>query len=318
MKSNREIDEKPKKQSSSLRRAIWRGSSIIAPPLVTLLLLIWFASAVEQYVLLPLERACRATLVWTSADILAAVPPEAAIDEDDPAPGFEYKGYKYVQAPSGRKYLPKHVTSFVEERMDELPRDMRTPRSALEYYHAYIKLAYMPRSFTIPLLLLILFSVLFIVGRFLAAGIGRLLVNGFERAINKLPLVRNLYSSVKQVTDFVLSEREIEFTRVVAVEYPRIGIWSLGFVTSDSIPQLRVALGEEIVSIFIPTSPMPMTGFTINIRKREAIDLELTVDQAVQFIVSCGVVCPSQGNIALRPTSPALLEDAVKGSQQAD
>ena len=76
------------------------------------------------------------------------------------------------------------------------------------------------------------------------------------------------------------------------LEYPRVGIWTLGFVTSESLPPLRKALNEDLVSVFIPTSPMPMTGFTINVRKREVIDMELTIDQAVQFIVSCGVVCP--------------------------
>ncbi|MEM7474991.1 MAG: DUF502 domain-containing protein, partial [Planctomycetota bacterium] len=96
----------------------------------------------------------------------------------------------------------------------------------------------------------------------------------------------------------------IEFTRVVAVEYPRVGIWTLGFVTSESLPALKGALNEELVSIFIPTSPMPMTGFTINVRKREIVDMELTIDQAVQFIVSCGVVTPP----TLNGGRPALLE----------
>jgi len=125
--------------------------------------------------------------------------------------------------------------------------------------------------------------------------------------------VRNLYSSVKQVTDFVLTEREIEFTRVVAIEYPRVGIWSLGFVTSDSLPPLKSALNEDIVSVFVPTSPMPMTGFTVNVRRRDALELELTIDQAVQFIVSCGVVCPAPPVTTLRSNKPPLLVDTDSG-----
>jgi uncharacterized membrane protein len=286
---------------SSLRRAIWRGTSIIAPPLVTLVLLIWIGSAVEQYVLHPLETGTRTVLVWATSDIRSVPPPEAdLIDASDPTKGFTYQGSEYIQPPIGRKFLPDHIIGFVDANLDRLPRDMQRPLSASNYYNAYFKLRYMPRWFTIPLLLLVLLSVLYFVGRFLAAGVGRLFVNAFEGAINQLPLIRNLYSSVKQVTDFVLSEREIEFTRVVAVEYPRVGIWSVGFVTSDSLPSLRSHLGEELVSIFIPTSPMPMTGFTINVRKRETIDMELTVDQAIQFIVSCGVVCPLPTSARLR------------------
>ncbi|MEZ6137916.1 MAG: DUF502 domain-containing protein [Pirellulaceae bacterium] len=298
-----------KKPASSWRRALWRGSAIIAPPLVTLLVLIWLASAVEQYVLLPVERGSRWLLVKTTAQILDAPPVGSELlVEDAPERGFIYEGVKYVQPPIGRKFLPDYIISHVDFKADLLPKDMQEPLSAHNYYSAYFKLRYMPRYFTIPLLLLVLLCVLFFVGRFLAAGVGRLFVNGFERVVSQLPVVRNLYSSVKQVTDFVLSEREIEFTRVVAVEYPRVGIWSLGFVTSDSLQPLRAALGEEMLSIFIPTSPMPMTGFTINVRRREAIDLELTIDQAVQFIVSCGVVCPPTDARKLRPANPALID----------
>jgi uncharacterized membrane protein len=299
-----------KTQVSPLRRAIWRGSSIIAPPLVTLVLLIWIASAIEQYILFPLESAARTVLVWATADVYSAPPAGAElIDEEYPERGFEYQGLSYVRAPLGGKFLPQYIIGSVDATLDQLPSNMQNPLSATNYYHAYIKLNYMPRWFTIPLLLLVLFSVLFFVGRFLAAGVGRFFVTGFERLINQLPVVRNLYSSVKQVTDFVLSEREIEFTRVVAIEYPRVGIWSLGFVTSDSLPQLRLALGEEIVTVFVPTSPMPMTGFTVNVRKREAIDLELTIDQAIQFIVSCGVVCPAPVVQKLRTSLPPRLEN---------
>jgi uncharacterized membrane protein len=231
------------------------------------------------------------------------------IDTDDPTRGFVYQGVTFVQTPIGRRYLPDYIVKRVDANIDRLPAEMQTPLSASNYYHAYVKMRFMPRWFTVPLLLLVLLSVLYFVGLFLAAGVGRFFVTGFERIINQLPVVRNLYSSVKQVTDFILSEREIEFTRVVVVEYPRIGVWSLGFVTSDSLPPLRNALNEEMISVFMPTSPMPMTGFTINVRKREVIDMELTIDQAVQFIVSCGVVCPPPMQATIRRANPALLSE---------
>ncbi|HRX81394.1 MAG TPA: DUF502 domain-containing protein, partial [Pirellulaceae bacterium] len=91
-----------------------------------------------------------------------------------------------------------------------------------------------------------------------------------------------------------LTEREIEFNRVVAIEYPRKGIWSIGFVTGESMADIRAAANEPVLSVLMPTSPMPVTGFTVTIMKSEAVDLNITVDQAVQFIVSCGVVVPKQ------------------------
>ncbi len=309
MEIETELKPPSKPTTSPLRRAIWRGSSIIAPPLVTLLLLIWIASAVEQYVIFPLEVAGRTVLVWATADIWELPPASAElIDATDESKGFNYKGLPYVQAPLGGKYMPEYVVGWVNARLDLLPNDMRNPLSATDYYQAYVRLRYMSRWLTIPLLLLILLSVLFFVGRFLAAGVGRFFITGFERILNQLPIVRNLYSSVKQVTDFVLTERDIEFTRVVAIEYPRVGIWSLGFITSESLPVLKSALNEEMVTVFVPTSPMPMTGFTVNIRKRETLELELTIDQAVQFIVSCGVVCPPPTNDNLRLTKPPLIQ----------
>ena len=110
--------------------------------------------------------------------------------------------------------------------------------------------------------------------------------------IERLPIIRNVYSSVKQVTDFAFSKNEIEFSRVVAVEYPRKGIWSMGFVTSESMHDIRLAAGEPMLTVLMPTSPMPATGFTISVPKSQTIDLNITIDQAIQFCVSCGVVVP--------------------------
>jgi uncharacterized membrane protein len=105
-----------------------------------------------------------------------------------------------------------------------------------------------------------------------------------------MPIIRDVYSAVKQMTDLVLSEQEVQFMRVVAIEYPRKGIWALAFVMGEGFRQIRDVAGEPIYSLLVPTSPMPATGFTVNVRRSECIELDITIDQAVQFIVSCGVV----------------------------
>jgi uncharacterized membrane protein len=299
--------------SSTLRHAIWRGISIIAPPLVTLLLLIWFLNTMESYVLRPLETAIRQGLVTVIADTREEAPPGSKpLDPQNPDKGFTYQGFTYVLPPLGRYYVPDYIISYVNANLDRLPKDMQRPLSANDYRSAYVKLRYMPRSFIIPLLLLIVLSSLFFIGRFFAAGLGRFVFNVFENVIQQIPLVSNVYSSVKQVTDFVFSEREIQFTRVVGIEYPRAGLWSLAFVTGEGLSQLKNSIGKDMVSVFVPTSPMPMTGFTVSVPKSDVVDIDITIDQAIQFIVSCGVVCPAPDIKALPGGSLKLPDKAGK------
>ena len=80
---------------------------------------------------------------------------------------------------------------------------------------------------------------------------------------------------------------------MVAVEYPRTGMWSIAFVTSEGFRAIRAAAEEPWVGVFIPTSPMPMTGYALTVRKSEVVDLHMTIDEAIQFIVSCGLVIPA-------------------------
>jgi uncharacterized membrane protein len=147
---------------------------------------------------------------------------------------------------------------------------------------------------------------LYLPGKFMAAGIGRFFITLFERAIRRVPLVRNVYAAVKQVSGFVLNEREMKVSRVVAVEYPRKGIWQLGLVTGEGMPDIEAMIGEPCLSVLVCTSPMPMAGFTISVRRSECVDLNITLDQAIQFIVSCGVIVPRpRDQEAAEPDAPA-------------
>ena len=106
-------------------------------------------------------------------------------------------------------------------------------------------------------------------------------------------VISKVYGGVKQVTDFAFSERQIEFNNVVAVQYPSKGLWSIGFVTGSSMRQLAdLNDGEQMISVLMPTSPAPMTGFTISIKRKDTYDIDISVDEAIQFVVSCGVVVP--------------------------
>lgn len=269
------------------------------PPLLTIVLLIWAWNAIENYVLKPVETGIRHTIVWGIQQTYTGGAPDGAIRTNDRRlDGFTYKGDRFVPDPTGRRFLPEYVVTTVNENADYFGPYAASPASASAYWHRYVELKYMPRSIVLPLFLVVFLTLLFFLGRLFTNGLGRWVVGTFDATILRIPVVNKVYGSVKQVTDFAFSEREIEFNRVVAIEYPRRGIWSLGFVTGNSMIEIAEAAGEPMLSVLMPTSPMPMTGFTVTVKRSEAIDLNLTIDEAIQFIVSCGVVVPTQQLVA--------------------
>ena len=136
------------------------------------------------------------------------------------------------------------------------------------------------------------FVFIYVLGRFVASIMGRWALRVLEAGFKRLPVIRQLYPQVKQVTDYFFSDRRIEFSRVVAVEYPRKGIWALGLVTAGGMKKLAEAGGSDMLTIFIPSSPMPVTGYTITVRKDEVVDLPLSIDEAFRFTISGGVIQP--------------------------
>jgi uncharacterized membrane protein len=277
----------------TFRRAILRGLGVVMPPLLTLVLFIWAWTLIESYVLGPLESGIRYAVVWGVKDIQSSVPVSAVQVEGSPTTTrYTFNGQVYVADSTGLRFLPQTVVFYVNENLDRLDPFQPLPETAIAFWHRYVQLRYMPRSLVVPIFLILFLGTLYFMGRIFAHGIGRWFLNAFDRFINRIPLISNVYGSVKQVTDFAFSDREIEFNRVVAVEYPRKGIWSIGFVTSQSMGDIAAAANEPVLSVLMPTSPMPMTGFTVTVKKSEAIDLNITLDQAIQFVVSCGVVVP--------------------------
>lgn len=153
---------------------------------------------------------------------------------------------------------------------------------------------------------------IYFIGRFVASFVGRSLWGMVERALTRTPVIKQIYPNLKQVTDFFFRERKVEFSRVVAVEYPRKGIWSLGLVTGSGMRKLGEALGSQLLTVFIPSSPTPVTGYTITVRRDEVIDLPLSIDEALRFTVSGGVVVPPAQALPEQPHGPvtrgALIE----------
>ncbi len=293
---------KKKSKKAGFRSAILRGLGVVLPPLLTIVVLIWAWNTIESYVLKPTEWVIRSGLVWYSESnggTYAEVPKGAtALDGKKLLEGFTYDGLRYQPDPgNGRRFLPENVVKVVDNNADYFGPDALQPASANAYWHRYVQLEWMPRSWVLPVFLIVFLTVLYFLGRLFTFGIGRWLVRQFDRAIMRIPLVNKVYGGVKQVTDFAFEEREIEFNRVVAIEYPRKGIWSLGFVTGNSMKEIAEFTGEPMLSVLMPTSPMPMTGFTVTVSRSEAVDMDLTIDEAIQFVVSCGVVVPPQQRV---------------------
>lgn len=266
------------------RSAVIRGLGVVAPPLLTIVIFLWIGGTVNQYVLRPCTRGVANVLVWQVKDIRDSVPEEQQAQRFDTVSD---PGRYYAKTPDN-KFVPLPVYQLVQQRQGA----KSLPPTARGIYDRYVELKYLQPYLVVPAFLAVFILVLYLLGKFMAAGLGRFVVGIAERGIHRLPLVRNVYSSVKQVSDFLFSPREIEYTRVVAVEYPRMGMWSLGLVTGESMADIEAAANEPVLSVLIPSSPMPVTGYTINVRKSEALDLNLSIDQAFQFTVSCGVVVP--------------------------
>lgn len=255
------------------RRAVLRGLGVVLPPLLTIVFFLWLWSSVQSYILQPLGSATTAVIYWSISDVHDEMPSESPED--------------YIQIQSGQ-VIPSEIHSHVMKNPGE-----EVPTTAKSFYKRYIETRYLPPRLTIPTLFCALVLVLYLLGKLIAASIGRLILHNLEFIISRVPVISTVYGSVKQVTDLIFSDEEIEFTRVVAIEYPRKGLWSLGFVTGESMLSLQDAAAEPVLSVLMPTSPMPATGFTVTIRRSEALDMGITVDQALQFVVSCGVVVPS-------------------------
>ncbi len=284
-----DLEVPPKKKLSPLdpfRRAVLRGLAVLLPPLLTVVILVWVGNTVANYLLEPCESLAHRLLTEQfQSEVVAAseVPPHQLGDGRPETSGRDFQETRDGYA------VPTPYYQFVQAEFSG-----PVPPTADALIESYVQRRYLRRYIVIPIFLCVFVLVLYLLGKFLAAGVGRFFWMQFERMINRLPLVRNVYSSVKQVTDFMFSERDIEYTRVVAVEYPRKGIWTLAMVTGESLLDIRCAANEPVLSVLVPTSPMPFTGFTVTVKKSETVDLNLTIDQAFQFIVSCGVVVPPQ------------------------
>jgi uncharacterized membrane protein len=159
---------------------------------------------------------------------------------------------------------------------------------------------YRPESllgFRIPGLGIILTLALLLVTGFLAANlIGRRLVALWEWLLGQIPLVRTIYTGAKKVSETVFTDKGLAFRKVLLVEYPRRGLWSLAFMTAHRLGELQAKTGKEVLCVFVPTTPNPTSGFLIMVPREDVVEMDMTVDEAISMIISLGVVVPDWRN----------------------
>ena len=141
--------------------------------------------------------------------------------------------------------------------------------------------------------LLIALLVLFLTGLLATNFLGRSLVGLWESFLSHIPFVRTIYMAVKQVLETLLSSSNQSFRQVLLIEYPRKGLWSIAFQTGTGTEQIKKETGEDLLTVFVPTTPNPTSGFLIMLDKKDVIFLDMNVDDALKWIISLGVVQPN-------------------------
>ena len=121
---------------------------------------------------------------------------------------------------------------------------------------------------------------------------GRWGVRTGERILNRMPVVRSVYSAIKQIFETILAQQSNAFREAVLIEYPRRGIWAIGFITGTTKGEVQNLTEEETVNIFLPTTPNPTSGFLLFVPREEVVPLDMSVEEAVKMVISGGIVTP--------------------------
>ncbi len=150
---------------------------------------------------------------------------------------------------------------------------------------------YLP--FSIPGIgVLLLMAALTLIGAVTAGIVGRMFLRVAERILARMPIVRGVYGATKQVFETVLAQKSTAFRHVVLVEYPRTGLWSLGFITGTTEGEVQELTEDEVLNVFIPTTPNPTSGFLLFVPRSDVTFLSMSVEEGIKMVVSGGIVTP--------------------------
>ncbi len=265
------------------RRFFVRGLAALVPSLLTIAVLVWAYKLVNENVGATITNGLVSLCLWISEE-----PAPGLVDEsEDPLKfGTPIDQWDLV---TGRRLTIEHKVihhpALASKNSDIAGKALKARNHALWQIAA--------KKYRLHLLgFLIAIILVYFMGFFLASFIGRTSWRAAEGLLKKLPLIRAIYPNIKQVTDFLLSERASGFSGVVAVQYPRKGIWSVGLSTGGPMKALQDATEDELVTLFIPSSPTPITGYVIQVPRKDVFELDMSIDEGLRFTVSGGVIKP--------------------------
>jgi uncharacterized membrane protein len=280
--------------TDDFRRFFVRGLGALVPTLLTFAILIWAYNFVNNYVgsyiTLGLMKLCSFVrdepAPWLLApDMLL----ESALEYGQPLDIWNDEGQRLTVEYNlirNHQVLEDRASASVSAVRPSVLSSAKRARNLAVWQIAFAKYKLHLLGFVLAIILV------YFVGLFLSGFMGRAAWRGAERLLSRIPLIRAVYPSIKQITDFLFSERRVEFSGVVAAEYPRKGIWSVGLSTGAPMKHIQRRIHGDFVTVFIPSSPTPLTGYVITVPREDVIDLNLTIDEALRFVISGGVIKP--------------------------
>ena len=184
-------------------------------------------------------------------------------------------------------YLVTVIVGFIDENVLPLLGETWNPEN------------YLP--FAVPGIGVVIFVVAITFIGWLATGlIGRTVVSMGERLLERMPVIRSVYSVFKQIFETVFSHDSRAFRDVVLISWPRPGCWAVGFATGSTKGEVRDAIGDDVVNVFLPTTPNPTSGYLLFLPKKDVIFLDMTVEQGIKLVISGGVVTPEMASANTR------------------
>ena len=205
------------------------------------------------------------------------------------SPGARLRGYfitgVIVSAPIAITiYLTVSFVGYVDSTIGQFIPDRYNPENFL--------------PFSIPGLgLLVILVGLTLLGALTANLFGQSLIHFGERIVERMPIIRGIYATLKQVTETILSDQSQSFQEAVLIEYPRKGTRTIGFVTGRTKGEVQRKLGrDDLINVYVPTTPNPTSGFMLFVPKEELIYLDMSVEEAIKMVISTGLVTPPEKN----------------------
>ena len=267
---------------SDFRKFFIRGLGIVLPSLLTLAILLWAYRFLQANIAEPINWGVRHAVLW--------VGPRTFIGEGVPD-----------------EKLPDWWAVTMEERTKALEQSQRTwvmldegERAALDarIRAASFEQVWRDHWYLQGIGFVVAIVAVYLAGVFVGNFIGRRVYGRVESAFVRLPIIKQVYPNVKQIVEFMIGDDKTDIahtaSKVVVLEYPRKGIWSVGLLTGGTLKSIENWSKTPCVTIFIPSSPTPFTGYTISVPADEVYEVALTFDEAVRFVVSGGVLVPKK------------------------